>query len=133
MSSATAVVAAHGALADGLVSAVDAITGRGAVLRAVSNAGLSLAGVMQAIGDALDTTGARIVFTDLPAGSCTLAARKLQRDRADLVLVIGVNLPMLLEFVMREGEPGTTAPARASAAADRGREHIRVLEANRGG
>ena len=28
MSSATAVVAAHGALADGLVSAVDAITGR---------------------------------------------------------------------------------------------------------
>jgi PTS system N-acetylgalactosamine-specific IIA component len=122
-SSVRAIVAAHGQLAQGLVSAVDVITGRGASLRALSNAGMPAAEVATALGSALDETGAHVVFTDLPAGSCTLAARRLQRDRATLTVVIGVNLPMLLEFVLRDGD----SAADVAAAVDRGKEHVRIL------
>ena len=122
-STVRAIVATHGTLADGLISAVDVITGRGAALRAVSSIGLGAAGVTDALTRALDETGVRVVFTDLPAGSCTLAARRLQKQRGALTVVIGVNLPMLLEFVLRpSGESADVA-----AAVERGREHIRIL------
>jgi mannose/fructose-specific phosphotransferase system component IIA len=120
-----AIVAGHAAFADGLISAVAAITGRGDVLRAVSGAGLTSADVTRTLGRALDDTGATVVFTDLPGGSCTLAARRLQRERPGLAVVIGVNLPMLLEFVMRE----SAGAADAAAAMERGREHIRIFDA----
>jgi mannose/fructose-specific phosphotransferase system component IIA len=121
-----AVVAAHGTLSEGLVSAVGLISGRAGSLRAMSNEGLAAADVTAAIAKALDETGASVVFTDLPAGSCTLAARRLLRERPSLSVVTGVNLPMLLEFVMRDA---AVAPNVAEAA-ERGREHIRVLVAS---
>mgnify|MGYP003332032572 CR=1 FL=1 len=69
-----AVVAGHAGFAAGMVSAVDRIAGRGAALLAVSNDGLDAAAVEAAVRDALRSHGARVVFTDLPAGSCTMAA-----------------------------------------------------------
>lgn len=124
MSEVRGVVAAHASFAEGLVSAVQAITGRGDLLRSLSNAGRSLADVIAALTALLDETRAHVVFTDLPAGSCTLAARRLQRDRPDLAVVVGVNLPMLLEFVMRD----TSTSADLDTAVERGREHIRRLD-----
>jgi len=125
MSSVRAIVAGHAALADGLISAVAAITGRGDVLRAVSGAGMTASDVTRTLERALDDTGANVVFTDLPGGSCTLAARRLQRERPGLAVVIGVNLPMLLEFVMRE----SGGAADAAAAMERGRDNIRIFDA----
>lgn len=122
-SSVRAIVAAHGTLAAGLVSAVDVITGRGAALVPISNAGLDARGTADALARTLDATGAAVVFTDLPAGSCTLAARRLQRDREALTVVIGVNLPMLLEFVLRDGESADDVVQ----AVERGKEHVRIL------
>jgi mannose/fructose-specific phosphotransferase system component IIA len=122
---ARAIVAGHASLADGLISAVAAITGRGDVLRAVSGANLTASDVTRTLERALDDTGATVVFTDLPGGSCTLAARRLQRDRPGLAVVIGVNLPMLLEFVMRE----SAGAADAAAAMERGRDNIRIFDA----
>ena len=120
-----AIVAGHAALAEGLISAVAAITGRAGMLRAVSGAGLTAADVTRTLARALDDTGATVVFTDLPGGSCPLAARRLPRERPGLAVVIGVNLPMLLEFVMHE-----PAGARdAATAMERGREHIRIFDA----
>ena len=123
MSSVLAIVAAHGTLASGLVSAVDLITGRGAVLRALSNQGLGAAEVSAELVRALDETGANLVFTDLPAGSCTLAARRAQAQRPALTVVIGVNLPMLLEFVLRDG----AGQADIAASVERGKEYVRIL------
>ena len=125
MSSVRAVVAGHATLAAGLVAAVDAITGRGDALRAVSGAGMNASDVTATLGRALDETGATVVFTDLPGGSCTIAARRLQRDRPSLAVVIGVNLPMLLEFVMRD----SGGPADATTAMERGRDNIRIFDA----
>jgi len=120
MSRVTAVVAAHGTLAPGLVSAVDAITGRGNLLVPVSNAGLAAAGLADELARVLDETAASIVFTDLPGGSCTLAARRLQAMREGLTIVTGVNLPVLLEFVMQDS--GSIA-----LSLEKGRDSMRIF------
>lgn len=94
------VVLAHGTMAVGLVDAVRAITGVPAdVLIPVSNGGLSPQVLADRVAEAV---GGRpsIVFTDLPSGSCGFAARLLARNVQDIAVVCGVNLPMLLDFVM---------------------------------
>ncbi len=103
-----AVVAGHGRFADGVLSAVDQITGRGGAFVAVSNTGLGPTDLEALIVSALDRTGARVVFTDLPAGSCTMAVRRAQRARSDIVLVTGANVAVLMEFLFStEGPLGT--------------------------
>jgi PTS system N-acetylgalactosamine-specific IIA component len=94
-----AVVAAHGDLAAGLVSAVEQITGRGGLLRPFTNRGLCGAEVEGALRAVVDAGATRAIFTDLPGGSCTMAARRLQRERPELVVATGVNLAALLDFV----------------------------------
>ena len=46
-----------------------------------------------------------IVFTDLQSGSCGFAARRCVQESQNLVVISGVNLPILLEFVMRRQLP----------------------------
>jgi len=119
-----AVVAGHGDFALGVVSAVDQITGRGSVLVPLTNRGLSGDDIVRVLREALVAAGASVVFTDLPAGSWTIAARRLQRERPDMVVVTGANLPSLLDFVFQTGlAPG---PA-AGHAADKGRGSLAVI------
>lgn len=118
-----AIVAGHGSFATGIVSAVDQITGQGAQFVSVSNAGLCLDDIQGALARALDETGARVIFTDLPAGSCTMAVRRMIRERPGVLLVTGVNLSVLLDFAMQSGSD----PAQAvQAALDRGRASMVV-------
>jgi N-acetylgalactosamine PTS system EIIA component len=119
-----AVIAGHGAFASGLVSAVEQIAGKGDTFVAVSNAGLSGSDIESTIGRALDVSGATVLFTDLPAGSCTMSARRLQRARPGLVLVTGVNLATALEFAFRS--PDESASDAAIAAAEKGRATLVV-------
>lgn len=116
-----AIVAGHGDFAAGLVSAVQQITGRGDVFRAVSARDLSGSDLEAMIAQALEETGARVVFTDLQAGSCTMAVRRLTRKAPHVVLIAGANLPMLLDFVFADAIPPVEA---ARHAMDRGRAAI---------
>ncbi len=98
------VVVCHGSLAEGYVDAVRQITGAGEdVLVALSNRGLSpetmTANLRAAVGD-----GPAVVFTDLLAGSCGFAARRLSQQNPNVAVVSGVNLPALLYFVMHRRE-----------------------------
>jgi len=97
-----AIVAGHGSFSSGIISAVEQITGRGASFLAMSNTGLCLDDIQGALARALDDTGARVIFTDLPAGSCTMAVRRMIRARPGVVLVTGINLSLLLDFAMQE-------------------------------
>lgn len=119
-----AIVAGHGDFAAGLVSAVQQITGRGDVFRAVSARDLSGADLETMIARALEETGAVVVFTDLQAGSCTMAVRRLARNAPSLLLVAGANLPMLLDFVFADTIPPVEA---ARHAMDRGRAAISAI------
>ena len=118
-----AIVAAHGDLAAGLVSAVAQITGRNGCLLPLSNRGMGGEQLEEALRDALEHSGAGLVFTDLPGGSWTIATRRVQRDRPALVLVTGVNLAMLLDYTFHDDAPVGDA---ARAAVEKGRNAMLV-------
>jgi N-acetylgalactosamine PTS system EIIA component len=118
-----AIVAGHGDFAAGLVSAVEQITGRGAQLIAVAVQKLSVEDIECLLRERMLETQVRVIFTDLQAGSCTMASRRILRGMDDAVLIAGTNLPILLDFVFAEGR---TAPEAARHAAERGRAAISV-------
>jgi PTS system N-acetylgalactosamine-specific IIA component len=119
-----AIVVGHGDFAGGLVSAVAQICGMGDKLVVLSMMGMTPEDIESAIRDQLSRTGARVIFTDLPAGSATIAARRIVKDEAGLVLVSGVNLATLLDFVFNTSVPPTEA---ARAAAERGKASLIVV------
>ena len=124
---ARAVVAGHGDLADGLISAVALITGRADALVPLTNRGLGAEQIEERLRKALEK-GIHVIFTDLPAGSWTIAARRVMRDRHDIVLVTGVNLATLLDFVLRDDD----AEEAARHAVEKGRAAMIVSGASRG-
>jgi PTS system N-acetylgalactosamine-specific IIA component len=126
MSEVRAIVAGHGDFAAGLVSAVQQITGRGDVFRAISARDLSGTDLEALIRRTIEETGARVVFTDLQAGSCTMAARRVLRDRQDVLFVAGANLPMLLDFALSAESDAVQAAAHAM---ERGRGAISTITA----
>ena len=95
-----AIVVGHGEFAGGLVSAVGQICGMADKLVVLSMMGMTPEDIESTIRQHLDRTGARVIFTDLPAGSATIAARRIVRDDPGIVLVSGVNLATLLDFAI---------------------------------
>jgi N-acetylgalactosamine PTS system EIIA component len=118
-----AIVAGHGEFAAGLVSAVEQITGRGAQLIPISVQGLSVEDIERLLRTRMHDANVHVIFTDLQAGSCTMASRRILRGVNDAVLIAGTNLPMLLDFVFADTR---TAPDAARHAAERGRAAIAV-------
>ena len=129
MSNTLAIVAGHGSFAEGMLSAVEQITGRSDLFVGVTNRDLSAQDVERLLRERVESSGAAVVFTDLPAGSCTMAARRLQRERPTLAVVTGVNLATLLDFAF-SADPG--AAEAAEHAAEKGRAALVVSGAPRG-
>ena len=121
---ARAVVAGHGSFAEGMLRAVAQITGRSDMFTAISNANLSREALEDAIREQI-AAGATVIFTDLPAGSCTVAARKAMRGNEGVALVTGVNLAGLLDFALHGDRPAAEC---AQAAAEKARAAIGVIE-----
>lgn len=119
-----AIVAGHGSFADGMLSAVEQITGRSELFVGVTNRNLGADDIERVIREHVESSGATVIFTDLPAGSCTIAARRLIRARPEVVLVTGTNLASLLDFVFHSELPATEA---ARHAADKARAAVLVL------
>jgi PTS system N-acetylgalactosamine-specific IIA component len=122
MSSPRALVAGHGDFAAGMLSAVHLISGRDDVFVGLTNRDLGAQDVERVMRDRLAAGPIEVIFTDLPAGSCTMAARRIQRDRPHLTVVTGVNLATLLDFVFQAGEPENAA----RHAAEKGRAALAV-------
>jgi mannose/fructose-specific phosphotransferase system component IIA len=118
-----ALVAGHADFAAGLVSAVELISGRGDALVPIQVRGLCGADIEALLRRTLVQSGARVIFTDLQAGSCTMAARRVQREMPGVVLVAGANLPMLLDFAL---STAADAGAAAMSAAEKGRVSVNV-------
>jgi mannose PTS system EIIA component len=99
------VLLGHGDMPHGMVDAVRHITGAEPdALVPVSNRGMSPESlaeeVLRLVGE-----GPAIVFTDLPSGSCGFVARRLTQAVPQLAVVSGVNLPVLVDFVMNRNLP----------------------------
>lgn len=119
-----AIVAGHGNFSDGMISAVNLITGRGEALLACSNIGMGREEIEATLRQNVKENDIQVIFTDLPSGSATIAARKLMREFPTLSVVTGANLATLIDFVFRESESPVTA---AEHAATRGRDAISVI------
>ena len=119
-----AIVVGHGEFAGGLVSAVGQICGLADKLVVLSMMGKTPEDIEGAIREEIARTGARVIFTDLPAGSATLAARRIVKEDPGVVLVSGVNLATLLDFVFNTEVSPTEA---ARAAAERGKASLIVV------
>ena len=110
---AIGVVVAHGAMAEGLVSAAKKIAGAPAeALIALSNDGKSPV-ELRAELDSLAGNNRAVVFVDLQSGSCGMAALSCCKDSVRRVVICGVNLPMILDFVFHSEEPLPDIVARA--------------------
>lgn len=118
---AKGILVTHGGMADGLLDAVEGIAGPAAdFLHPVSNQGLSRDDLCRQIRQ-LAGEGPAVVFTDMPMGSCAMAARLTCDETAGRAVISGVNLPMLLEFVFHRREPLDELVARL---AEKGRAAI---------
>ena len=115
-----AMVIGHKDFAAGIVSAVAAITGREDLFRTASNYGLDTRGMEAIVREAV-ADGVSIIFSDLPAGSTTMAARRAQRDFPELTVVTGVSLPVLLDYAF-----ATDHAHAADAAVEKGRAAMMV-------
>jgi PTS system N-acetylgalactosamine-specific IIA component len=105
-----AIVAGHGSFPQGIISAVEQITGFGNVFLPLSNSDLSGEDIETRLRARASSLGINVFFTDLPAGSATIAVRRIMRDDPSVILVTGTNLATLLEFVFRAEEtPGDAA------------------------
>ena len=116
-----ALVIGHKDFAAGIISAVTAITGRADLFRAMSNFGLDPKAMEALLRDAIDD-GVTTIFSDLPAGSTTMAARRVQRDFPHVTVVTGVSLPVLLDYAFAAPD----AEHAADAAVAKGRAAMMV-------
>ena len=99
------VVVAHGPMATAMVDAVRRIAGdRADALVPVSNDGKGPDELRNELETLVGDERA-VVFTDLLAGSCGMAAMSSCRNRERRAVVAGVNLPMLLDFVFHRELP----------------------------
>jgi PTS system mannose-specific IIA component len=106
------VIVAHTDVAEALLAAVRAIAGDDAGLVAVSNRGCDRAALAARLEQALAGRPALIV-TDMAGGSCAHTAVAVARTRADLKVVTGVNLAMLVDFAFHRDLPLEAAAERA--------------------
>jgi len=123
MSDIRAIVAGHGTFAEGMLSAIEQITGRSDLFLGLTNRDLSARDMEQLMRDRIEASNVRVVFTDLPAGSCTMAARRIARSDPNIAVVTGASVGMLLDFAL-----GTAAGrADLDRATVRGREAMIVF------
>ena len=106
------IIVSHSAVAEALVAAVNAITGIADALVAVSNEGCDQDALKHRLIEAADGRAA-VLFVDLPGGSCLTSSVRFARGHAELAVVTGVNLAMLLDFVFHRDMLPADAARRA--------------------
>jgi len=125
MSELHGIIVSHAAVAQALVAAVTAITGIEGALTAVSNEGCGTEALAERLREAVGE-GPALLFVDLPGGSCMTSSTRYARQHADIAVVTGVNLAMLLDFVFHRD---VTPAEAARRAVDSGGKAIRVTAA----
>lgn len=117
------VVVSHAGVAAALVEAVRVIAGETGPFVTLSNEGATRESLCTDLAAAVGA-GPAVVFVDMPGGSCLFAAMAGFKERSDVAVVAGVNLPMLLDFAFhRDLSPGEAA----SHAVEAGTKSIRAV------
>jgi len=112
------VIVSHAAVAQALLAAVAAITGVSDALLPVSNDGCDPSALAERLTQAIAGKPA-VLFVDLPGGSCLTTSVRLAKQNADVAVVTGVNLAMLLDFMFHRDLSPAGAARRAAEAGSR--------------
>ncbi len=121
------VIVAHGSLGECLIEAVQGILGSQSGCVAVSNAGLGLPDLTDAVHAAVERLGRThevVLVTDMPGGSCHHVCQAYASERPKLRVISGVNLMMLLEFFVKRDR--SELPELVSLMQERARDSVRI-------
>ena len=95
-----ALLVMHSDLADALLRAAEKVYGPVEGVEVLSNEGLSRDDLEQAIGRRVeDWHAGGLVLTDFWGGSCHICGAAATRGQGQLVIVTGMNLPTLIDYL----------------------------------
>ena len=120
-----ALIVTHADLAEALVRAAERVVGRIEDVTLLSNEGLSRADLEQAIDTSVKGwKQGGLLLTDFWGGSCHTCGASAARRHGEIVIVTGINLPLLLDYVYNRDRLAVGDLAERLQA--KGRDSIRV-------
>jgi PTS system mannose-specific IIA component len=122
------VIVAHGKVGECLMDAVQGILGTQANWAAVSNSGMGLGDLNEAVASAVAGLASEcevVVISDMPGGSCHHVCQEIVAGGNGIRALTGVNLMMLLEFFVRRDR--TEVEELIHLVKERGRDAVRIL------
>ena len=122
------VLVAHGNVGKCLMEAVQGILGKQPNWVAVSNAGMGLGDLREAVDGAVASLATEcdvVIMSDMPGGSCHHVCQEIVAEGSGIRALTGVNLMMLLEFFVKRDR--TTIDELIVTVKDRGRDAVRIV------
>ncbi|MCK4538731.1 MAG: hypothetical protein KAV42_08045 [Candidatus Krumholzibacteria bacterium] len=105
MNEQTGIIVTHGGLARELLDTAKLIVGKIPFCYAISNKGLADEVLVSKIKKIIEETDPSFafLFVDYFGSSCSLNCVRAVRGRDNTVVISGINLPILLDFVTKRG------------------------------
>jgi PTS system mannose-specific IIA component len=120
-----ALIVTHADLAKSLVRAAESVVGRIEDVDLLSNEGRSRDDLERAIEERVQGwANGGLLFTDFWGGSCHTCGASAARRHGEVVIVTGVNLPLLLDYLHNRERMGVVELAERLQ--QKGRDSIRV-------
>lgn len=120
-----ALLVMHADLASALLRAAEQVAGPIEGVSVLSNEGLSGPELERRIGDAVSGwVGGGLVLTDFWGGSCHICGSAALRGRGEIVLLTGINLPVLIDYLHNRDR--YSVDELAERLSRKGQESIRV-------
>jgi mannose/fructose-specific phosphotransferase system component IIA len=120
-----ALIVTHADLGTALVRAAESVVGRVEDVGLLSNEGLSRVDLEEAIeANVRHWTAGGLLLTDFWGGSCHTCGASAARRHGEVIIVTGVNLPLLLDYLHNRDR--LTVGALAERLQQKGRDSIRV-------
>lgn len=125
---AIGIIVTHGNLAHELLSTVETIVGKIDFCYAISNADLNDDALIASIRKIIDehAESYAILFVDYFGGSCSMSCSRAVKGYEKAVVISGINLPILLDFVTKRGTMKPEEIVRNLIR--RGQESVRVID-----
>jgi PTS system mannose-specific IIA component len=120
-----ALIVTHADLAQALVRAAERVVGSIENVTLLSNEGLSRDDLEDAIETCVrDWKEGGLLLTDFWGGSCHTCSSAAARRHGEVVIVTGINLPLLLDYLHNRDR--LSVPELAERLQQKGRDSIRV-------
>jgi|UniRef100_A0A7C4TIA3 mannose/fructose-specific phosphotransferase system component IIA len=95
------IIVGHGNFAHALFDTIERILGPQEAVDIISNENLSCESLTEILKKSISADDyEKIIFVDLPGGSCAISCLNLLKTDNRIKILCGVNMPMLIEFFL---------------------------------